>query len=133
MLKKSVKNFVVIEREKFPTYKKHTFPEPKKHTLSEEPERELGSSNRWRKWLLYAWDIIETVLFYAVLAIGNLIGIIYELCITAYNFFNGNDPIMNMRNELLEKNRAIYTTELPNAYWENIQPYIIEGISSKEI
>ena len=123
---KGAKDFVVIQRINYPIVQKV---QPVK-----EAEKYLGSS--WWEWLLkpvfFIWWLIKTIFFFIVKVIGFIVVVIINFFASIYNFFSGNDDITEMRNELLKENRVIYTTELPNAYWKNIQPYIIESIRTSE-
>ncbi len=47
------------------------------------------------------------------------------------NFF-GESPDVTVSRILLERNQAIYTTELPASYWSEIEPYIKEAIPSQD-
>lgn len=108
--KKGAKGFIALSRailkQQSPTY----------------GEEESESGGLWY-WLFLPFRIVGWI-FYGIFV---LIASIVSFFAMIINFF-GESPDVTVSRILLERNQAIYTTELPASYWSEIEPYIKEAM-----
>ena len=78
-------------------------------------------------WLFLPVRIVGWI-FYGIFV---LIASVVSFFAMIINFF-GESPDVTVSRILLERNQAIYTTELPASYWSEIEPYIKEAIPSQD-
>ena len=78
-----------------------------------------SQSGGWLYWLFMPLRLI----WWMIVGIFTVIASIISFFAMIINFF-GESPAITARNILLERNQAIYTTELPAKYWTEIEPII---------
>lgn len=81
-------------------------------------EKESEDGGFWY-WLFLPLRLI----WWLIAGIFTVLATIVSFFAMIINFF-GESPDVTARRLLLEKNQAIYTTELPAKYWTEIEPYI---------
>ena len=81
-------------------------------------EKESEDGGFWY-WLFLPLRLI----WWLITGIFTVFATIVSFFAMIINFF-GESPDVTARRILLEKNQAIYTTELPAKYWAEIEPYI---------
>ena len=112
--KKGAKSFIALSRatlkREAPTY----------------GEEESESGGLWY-WLLLPLRIVGWIIYGIFMVLASIVSFFAMII----NFF-GESPDVTVSRILLERNQAIYTTELPASYWSEIEPYIKEAITSQD-
>ena len=113
------RDFIIFEKQKLPA----------RFTQNSNSARNYDTS-RWSWWqwivlpLWYAAEWIFTAVMWLFEAIAAVFLAIAGGFVGAYRFFFAEDPAVKVRAELMRRNQAIYTTELPAKYWAEIEPII---------
>ena len=111
------RDFIIFEKQKLPA----------RSTQNSNSTRASDTSRwSWWQWIVfpiwYAVEWIITAVMWVFEAIATVFLAIAGAFTGAYRFFFAEDPAVKVRAELMRRNQAIYTTELPAKYWAEIEP-----------